>query len=79
MAKKRISSIDLSWKFLQMLRDEDHIFHRGLSLAVVPDSKLGWRAVISGRDKGYLSDRAQQRFNAIEKDLQGRFALKDNR
>lgn len=76
MSRKRVSSIDLSWRFFEVLRDEDHIFQRGLSVAVVPDTKLGWRAILAGRGKRHMSNRAQQRFIAIERDLQRRFALK---
>ena len=79
MASERISSTDLTWKFFEVLRDEESLFQKGLSVAVVPDTELGWRAVIAGRGRKHMSERALRRFRAIEKDLQGRFSLKDSR
>lgn len=71
MAKKRVSSIDLSWQFFERMRD-DAVFPKGLSVAVVPDDKLGWRAVLRGRR---MSAPAQRRFKAIEKQLRETFTL----
>lgn len=69
--KKRISSTDLSWQFFERMRD-NAVFQKGVSVAVVPDDKLGWRAVLRGRK---MSAPAQRRFKAIEKQLRETFAL----
>jgi hypothetical protein len=69
MAKKRISSIDLSWQFFERMRD-DAVFPKGVSIAVVPDAKLGWRAVLRGRK---MNAPAQRRFKALEEKLRETF------
>lgn len=80
MTGKRTSSKDWIWRFFEVLRDEDHIFSRGLTAAVVFDTDLGWRAVTKGRAGKRLDDSAPRRFLAIETDdLQARFALKKSR
>lgn len=74
--RKRISSADLSWRFFEAMRG-DEAFHLGMSVAVVPDPKLGWRAVIAGRNRK-MSTAAQKRLETIEKRLRARFALSDD-
>ena len=50
MRKERLSSIDLSWMIFERMREEVGVGdRRGMSVAVVSDSKLGWRAVLEGR------------------------------
>jgi hypothetical protein len=50
MRKKRLSSVDLSWMIFERMREEVGVGdRRGVSGAVVSDSKLGWRAVLEGR------------------------------
>ncbi len=73
MAKKRISSADLSWQFFERMR-EDAVFQKGVSVAVVPDLELGWRAVIAGRSRK-MSPPARKRFKAIEEQLRKTFSL----
>ena len=48
MAKKRVSSVDLSWMIFERLREEIGNKHP-VSVAVVPDDELGWRAIITRR------------------------------
>ncbi len=74
MAKKRVSSIDLTWMIVEQMKD-DGSFQRGVSVAVIPDSRLGWRAVIEARAQRRMTPRAQRRFAALEKELQENYAL----
>lgn len=74
MAKRRISSIDLSWRFVEMTRDEA-VFQWGFAVAIVPDPKLGWRAVMPARQNREMSAAARKRFKAIEKELRGKYSL----
>jgi hypothetical protein len=72
---KRISSVDLSWQFFERMRD-DAAFKRGVSVAVVPDVELGWRAVIEGRGRK-MNAPAAKRFKEIEAQLRATFSLSD--
>ena len=74
MAKKRVSSIDLSWMIFERMRDEVAT-PRGVSVAVVPDAELGWRAIIEGRGGRYLNAAAIRRFRSIENELRSDYSL----
>lgn len=74
MAKKRVSSVDLTWMIVEQMK-EDGSFQKGLSVAVIPDSKLGWRAVIEARGQRRMTPRAQRRFAALQKELQEAYSL----
>ena len=50
MVKKRVSSIHLSWHFFEAMRD-DAVFQKGVSVAIVPDPELGWRAVVAAKQE----------------------------
>jgi hypothetical protein len=65
----------LSWEFFERMRDAG-VFRKGVSVAVVPDDELGWRAVIEGRGRK-MSTAARKRFKEIEKELQAIFSLSD--
>ena len=75
MAKKRISSVDLNWMIVEQMRGGDDC-PKGIAIAVIPDGKSGWRAVVQPRGQRYLSERAMRRFAAIQKQLQAAYALK---
>jgi hypothetical protein len=75
MAKKRVSSVDLTWIIVEQMKEDDN-FAKGVSVAVIPDSRLGWRAVVEARAHRRMSPRAQRRFAAIEKELQQTYALR---
>jgi hypothetical protein len=75
MAKKRISSIELTWIIVEQMKDDGN-FQKGLSVAVVPDSKLGWRAVVEARAHRRMTPRALRRFAAMQKELQQAYALR---
>jgi hypothetical protein len=72
---KRISSTDLSWEFFERMRDAG-VFRKGVSVAVVPDEELGWRAVVEGRGRK-MSAPAAKRFKEIEAQLRATFSLRD--
>ena len=74
MAKKRVSSVELTWMIVEQMKD-DGSFQKGLSVAVIPDSKLGWRAVVEARARRRMSPRAVRRLAAMEKELQETYAL----
>jgi hypothetical protein len=74
MAKKRVSSIDLTWIIVEQMKD-DGSFQKGMSVAVVPDSRLGWRAVVEARAQRRMSPRALKRFAAMQKELHETYAL----
>jgi hypothetical protein len=77
MAKKRVSSVELTWIIVEQLK-EDGNFQKGLSVAVIPDPKLGWRAVIEARAQRRMTPRALKRFATMQKQLQETYALSND-
>ncbi len=75
MAKKRVSSIELTWIIVEQMKEDDS-FAKGVSVAVIPDDRHGWRAVVEARAQRRMTPRAQRRFAAIEKELQETYALR---
>jgi hypothetical protein len=67
MAKKRISSVELSWLILEQLRE--HADFPSISLAVVADPKHGWRAVVAGGSRRYVTPERERRLDAVQKKL----------
>lgn len=74
MAKKRVSSVELTWIIVEQLK-EDGNFQKGLSVAVIPDSRLGWRAVVEARAQRRMTPKALKRFAALQKELQELYTL----
>jgi len=74
MAKKRVSSVELTWIIVEKLK-EDGSFQKGLSVAVIPDPASGWRAVVESRARRRMSPRALRRFEALQKELQELYSL----
>jgi len=74
MAKKRVSSVELTWIIVEKLK-EDGSFQKGLSVAVIPDPSSGWRAVVESRARRRMSPRALRRFEALQKELQELYSL----
>jgi hypothetical protein len=74
MAKKRISSVDLSWMIFERMRDEA-VTPRGVSVAVVPDAKFGWRVILDGRGGKYLSRAAMRKLRSVENEIRSDFIL----
>lgn len=74
MAKKRLSSTDLSWMIFERMRDEAGE-PRGVIVAVVPDKELGWRAIVEGRGGKFLSTAAVRKLRSIEAELRSSYSL----
>ena len=74
MAKKRVSSVDLSWMIFDRMR-ETFGHARGVSVAVVPDSGLGWRAIVQARSARYLSPAATRKLRSIENEFRSGYSL----
>jgi hypothetical protein len=72
MAKKRISSVDLSWLIYQEL---DSGSRSRTSLAVVSDEKDGWRVVIPNRGRRYLTATDERRLADIQHKLRLRYQI----
>ena len=68
MAKKRISSVDLSWLILEELSDSRSRGTR-MSLAVVPDRKHGWRVVVASGGHRFLTADDERRLADVQRRL----------
>ena len=75
MAKKRISSVDLGWLIFEKLREDGGF--PSISLAVVADSKAGWRAVIAKRSQRFVSPEIDKRLVAVQKRLRLEYELRN--
>ena len=73
MHKERLSSVDLSWMIFERMREE--VGEPRVSVAVVPDSKLGWRAILEGRGGRFLSPAAIRKLRSIENELRYSYSL----
>ena len=76
MAKKRVSSVDLSWMIFERMRDE--FGGPRVSVAIVRDSKLGWRAIVEGRSGRYFRPDAIRKLRSIENELRSNYSLADD-
>jgi hypothetical protein len=75
MARKRVSSIDLSWMIYEKMREEIGA-QRPLSVAVISDPALGWRAIVGGRSRKLPpSNAAARKLRSIENELRARYSL----
>jgi hypothetical protein len=74
MAKKQISSVELNWIILEQLRTGGRI-PIGFTVAVVADTKDGWRAVVEKRSRKYVSPEFARRLDALQKRLRLAYAL----
>ena len=77
MLKKRVSSVDLSWMIFERMREEVGE-PRGVTVAVVPDRKLGWRAILEGRGGRYLSPAVIRKLRSIENEFRSSYSLADD-
>jgi hypothetical protein len=71
MAKKRVSSVDLSWMIFERLRDEFGT-QRPVSVAVVSDREMGWRAILGAR--GRTKD-IVRKLRSIENEFRAAYSL----
>ena len=77
MPKKRLSSVDLSWMIFERMREEVGE-QRGVTVAVVSDGKLGWRAIIEGRSGRHLSPAVIRKLRSIEDEFRSIYSLADD-
>jgi len=75
MAKKPISSVDLTWLIHEQLRDVGGF--PSISLAVVADSKVGWRAVVAKRSQSFVSPEINRRLVALQNRLRLEYELRN--
>jgi hypothetical protein len=75
LAKKKISSPDLAWIFVERLKAFKDC-PTGIVVAIVPDRKSGWLAILSKR--GSSSQLPPGRFEAIQRDLHRVYRLADD-
>ena len=76
MRQQRLSSVDLSWMIFERMRDE--FGGPRMSVAIVRDSKLGWRAIVEGRSGKYFRPDAIRKLRSIENELRSSYALADD-
>jgi hypothetical protein len=74
MAKKRISSVDLSWLISEELDLGKH--QTRTALAVVPDEKDGWTVVISKGSRKFWTAADEQRLIDIQRRLRQVYDLR---
>jgi len=75
MAKKRISSVDLSWLISEELFLSGSHSAR-TTLAVVPDDKNGWRVVVANRVRRFLTPDDERRLADIQRKLRSVYELR---
>ena len=68
MAKKRISSVDLSWLISEELFNSGSRAAR-MSLAVVPDDKHAWRVIVANRGQRFLTADDKRRLAEVQRRL----------
>ena len=67
MAKKRISSVDLSWLISEELFDSKSRVR--MLLAVVPDDKHDWRIVVANGGQRFLTVDGKRRLAEVQRRL----------
>jgi hypothetical protein len=74
---KRIAGNELAWLITQALREGQDPDDRSLriSLAVVPDVRLGWRTVIASHSRRYVDRKLAQKMAEVEERLRRVYAL----
>ena len=75
MAKKRISSVDLEWLILEELEGRGSRTPR-LTLAVVPDDKRGWRAVVAASSQRFMTVENERELTAVQNRLRMKYGLR---
>jgi len=75
MAKKRISSVDLTWLISEEMHGSGSRRSR-MVLAVVSDEKHGWRIVVGKRDQRFLTAEDNRRLADTQRRLRLEYELK---
>ena len=76
MAKKRISSVDLGWLILEELMQDRGSRAPRPSLAVVPDDKRGWRAVLAASSQRFMTAENERELTAVQNRLRLKYELR---
>lgn len=76
MAKKRISSVDLEWLILEELMQDRGSRAPRPSLAVVPDNKRGWRAVVAAGSQRFMTVESERELTAVQNRLRLMYELR---
>ena len=74
MAKKRIPSADLRWVVLEELKSGGKL-SQGMSLAIVSDERVGWRAVVPRNSRRFLTADDDRRLAALQRRLRLEYEL----
>ena len=75
MAKKRISSVDLGWLILEELEGRGSRTPR-LTLAIAPDDKRGWRAVVAASSQRFMTVENERELTAVQNRLRMKYGLR---
>ena len=75
MAKKRISSVDSGWLILEELEGRGSRTPR-LTLAIVPDDKRGWRAVLAASSQRFMTAENERELTAVQNRLRMKYGLR---
>lgn len=76
MAKKRISSVDLEWLILEELMQNRGGRAARPSLAVVPDDKRGWRALVAAGSRRFMTVESERELTAVQDRLRLKYELR---
>lgn len=75
MAKKRISSVDLGWIILEEFEGRGSRTPR-LTLAIAPDDKRGWRAVLAASSQRFMTAENERELTAVQNRLRLKYELR---
>jgi len=78
MVRTKISSTDLNWIIQEKLRLFDRYPFHGIPIAIVPDPKRGWTALMTQRDRKRRPEWVH-RVDGIQKALQKTYKLAHDR
>ena len=74
MVKKPVAGHELGWLLLEALKETGRV-PIGLTLAVVPDRRTGWRAVVASLSQRFVTASVAKRLAKVEQQLQSRYVL----
>ncbi len=76
MAKKRISGVDLEWLILEeFMQDRGSRAFRP-TIAIVPDDKRGWRAVVAAGSQRFMTVESERELIAVQDRLLSKYKLR---
>lgn len=75
--KERISGADLNWRVIEQIRADGTVPPQ-VTIAVVPDDKLGWRVIIGKGSRRLVKPERARRIWAIQSELRSKYDLADD-